>query len=107
LLTILFSRNFPHCIFLFAITSYHFVFLLLGAKRGLLIRGGDVLERLAGIDALVLDKVRVFSFVFFIFHGKLLFSMLCFFHYKQFIPILDRDTYRRKTSSYFYCFSGI
>ncbi|RLN18611.1 copper-transporting ATPase PAA2, chloroplastic [Panicum miliaceum] len=28
----------------------------LGAKRGLLIRGGDVLERLAGIDALVLDK---------------------------------------------------
>ncbi|OEL16438.1 Copper-transporting ATPase PAA2, chloroplastic [Dichanthelium oligosanthes] len=26
------------------------------AKRGLLIRGGDVLERLAGIDALVLDK---------------------------------------------------
>uniref|UniRef100_A0A0D9VQ71 HMA domain-containing protein n=1 Tax=Leersia perrieri TaxID=77586 RepID=A0A0D9VQ71_9ORYZ len=28
----------------------------LGAKRGLLIRGGDVLERLAGIDAIVLDK---------------------------------------------------
>ncbi|XP_062210075.1 copper-transporting ATPase PAA2, chloroplastic [Phragmites australis] len=28
----------------------------LGAKRGLLIRGGDVLERLAGINALVLDK---------------------------------------------------
>ncbi|GJN30447.1 hypothetical protein PR202_gb18755 [Eleusine coracana subsp. coracana] len=28
----------------------------LGAKRGLLIRGGDVLERLAGIDTLVLDK---------------------------------------------------
>ncbi|PUZ42575.1 hypothetical protein GQ55_9G593400 [Panicum hallii var. hallii] len=28
----------------------------LGAKRGLLIRGGDVLQRLAGIDALVLDK---------------------------------------------------
>ncbi|GJN30468.1 hypothetical protein PR202_gb18777 [Eleusine coracana subsp. coracana] len=27
-----------------------------GAKRGLLIRGGDVLERLAGIDTLVLDK---------------------------------------------------
>ncbi|KAF0891350.1 hypothetical protein E2562_009507 [Oryza meyeriana var. granulata] len=28
----------------------------LGAKRGLLIRGGDVLQRLAGIDAIVLDK---------------------------------------------------
>ncbi|XP_051183175.1 copper-transporting ATPase PAA2, chloroplastic [Lolium perenne] len=28
----------------------------LGAKRGLLIRGGDVLERLAGIDSVVLDK---------------------------------------------------
>uniref|UniRef100_A0A453IWR0 HMA domain-containing protein n=1 Tax=Aegilops tauschii subsp. strangulata TaxID=200361 RepID=A0A453IWR0_AEGTS len=28
----------------------------MGAKRGLLIRGGDVLERLAGIDAIVLDK---------------------------------------------------
>ncbi|KAL5219437.1 hypothetical protein ABZP36_020121 [Zizania latifolia] len=28
----------------------------LGAKQGLLIRGGDVLERLAGIDAIVLDK---------------------------------------------------
>ncbi|ONL94198.1 Copper-transporting ATPase PAA2 chloroplastic [Zea mays] len=28
----------------------------LGAKRGLLVRGGDVLERLAGIDTLVLDK---------------------------------------------------
>ncbi|XP_040378524.1 copper-transporting ATPase PAA2, chloroplastic [Oryza brachyantha] len=28
----------------------------LGAKRGLLIRGGDVLERLAGIDAILLDK---------------------------------------------------
>eukprot|EP01018_Ginkgo_biloba_P004940 Gb_21177 [translate_table: standard] len=28
----------------------------LGAKRGLLIRGGDVLERLAGIDIVALDK---------------------------------------------------
>ncbi|XP_010936926.1 copper-transporting ATPase PAA2, chloroplastic [Elaeis guineensis] len=28
----------------------------LGAKRGLLIRGGDVLERLAGIDVVALDK---------------------------------------------------
>ena len=28
----------------------------LGAKRGLLIRGGDVLERLAGVDTVVLDK---------------------------------------------------
>jgi len=67
LLTILLNRNFPDCIFLFTITSCHFVFLLLGAKRGLLIRGGDVLERLAGIDALVLDKVRGFSFDFFYF----------------------------------------
>jgi Cu2+-exporting ATPase len=28
----------------------------LGATRGLLMRGGDVLERIAGIDAVVLDK---------------------------------------------------
>lgn len=28
----------------------------LGAKRGLLLRGGDVLERLAQLDTLVLDK---------------------------------------------------
>lgn len=31
----------------------------LGAKQGLLIRGGDVLERLAGIDLIALDKVIV------------------------------------------------
>ncbi|KAK4487609.1 hypothetical protein RD792_005742 [Penstemon davidsonii] len=31
----------------------------LGAKQGLLIRGGDVLERLAGIDYITLDKVRI------------------------------------------------
>lgn len=55
-LSILFYRNFSDCIFLFIITSCHFNFLLLGAKRGLLVRGGDVLERLAGIDTLVLDK---------------------------------------------------
>nr|GMC49411.1 copper-transporting ATPase PAA2, chloroplastic [Ipomoea batatas] len=29
----------------------------LGAKQGLLIRGGDVLERLAGIDYVALDKI--------------------------------------------------
>jgi hypothetical protein len=63
-LSILFYRNFSDCIFLFIITSCHFNFLLLGAKRGLLVRGGDVLERLAGIDTLVLDKVRV-SFIIF------------------------------------------
>ena len=28
----------------------------LGAKRGLLVRGGDVLERLAGVDSVVFDK---------------------------------------------------
>lgn len=28
-----------------------------GAKNGLLIRGGDVLERLSGVDVVVLDKV--------------------------------------------------
>lgn len=28
----------------------------LGAKRGLLMRGGDVLERIAGVDTVVLDK---------------------------------------------------
>lgn len=28
-----------------------------GAKQGLLIRGGDVLERLAGVDVVALDKV--------------------------------------------------
>ncbi|KAM3230906.1 hypothetical protein ACQJBY_061212 [Aegilops geniculata] len=33
-----------------------FIGTSMGAKRGLLIRGGDVLERLAGIDAIVLDK---------------------------------------------------
>lgn len=29
-----------------------------GAKQGLVIRGGDVLERLSGIDYVALDKVR-------------------------------------------------
>ena len=30
---------------------------LSGAKRGLLLRGGDVLERLAGVNKVVFDKV--------------------------------------------------
>lgn len=30
-----------------------------GAKQGLLIRGGDVLERLSGIDYVALDKVSI------------------------------------------------
>lgn len=31
-----------------------------GAKQGLVIRGGDVLERLSGIDYVALDKVGRF-----------------------------------------------
>jgi hypothetical protein len=46
-----------------------------GAKRGLLIRGGDVLERLAGIDSVVLDKV--YYFIYHIFPRKLM-----YLHYK-------------------------
>lgn len=43
-----------------------------GAKNGLLIRGGDVLERLSGVDVVVLDKVKShymlqFPFEFFLF----------------------------------------
>ena len=45
--------------------------LKLGAKRGLLIRGGDVLERLAGIDAIVLDKV--YYFIYYRFPSKFLY----------------------------------
>lgn len=32
-----------------------------GAKQGLVIRGGDVLERLSGVDYVALDKVSVNS----------------------------------------------
>ena len=46
-------------------------YLKLGAKRGLLIRGGDVLERLAGIDAIVLDKV--YYFIYYRFPSKFLY----------------------------------
>lgn len=37
----------------------YFLHSLSGAKQGLLIRGGDVLERLAGIDHVTLDKVSI------------------------------------------------
>lgn len=43
-------------------TPCDFFYLKPGAKRGLLIRGGDILERLAGIDAIVLDKVYDFIY---------------------------------------------
>lgn len=48
-------------VFLFGLSSRSFTFLHSpsGAKQGLLIRGGDVLERLAGIDYITLDKVSI------------------------------------------------
>lgn len=33
-----------------------FLILPAGARRGLLLRGGDVIESLAGVDTVVLDK---------------------------------------------------
>jgi hypothetical protein len=36
---------------------FSLLYIVPGAKNGLLIRGGDVLERLSGIDVVVFDKV--------------------------------------------------
>lgn len=44
--------------------SFTFLCFLSGAKQGLLIRGGDVLERLSGIDYITLDKVSTKNTLF-------------------------------------------
>lgn len=48
--------------FMFAYTNdqketFRLLYKLSGAKQGLLIRGGDVLERLANVDCVAIDKV--------------------------------------------------
>ncbi|KAJ3673650.1 hypothetical protein LUZ60_005642 [Juncus effusus] len=49
----------------------------LGAKNGLLIRGGDVLERLSGIDTVILDKTGTLT------EGKPVVTAVSSFDYKE------------------------
>uniref|UniRef100_A0A0C9S3V5 TSA: Wollemia nobilis Ref_Wollemi_Transcript_28344_3340 transcribed RNA sequence n=1 Tax=Wollemia nobilis TaxID=56998 RepID=A0A0C9S3V5_9CONI len=49
----------------------------LGAKHGLLVRGGDVLERLAGVDIIVLDKTGTLT------EGKPTVAAVAALHYNE------------------------